>query len=71
MAVNTNALFYTTKAFLPAMLEANYGHIATIASMAGHVGTAGLNHRWGVCGGLAYRVSPQALVVHWHGGQPA
>uniref|UniRef100_A0A1I7XH25 Short-chain dehydrogenase/reductase 3 n=1 Tax=Heterorhabditis bacteriophora TaxID=37862 RepID=A0A1I7XH25_HETBA len=42
MAVNTNALFFTTKAFLPAMLEANHGHIVTIASIAGKVGVAGL-----------------------------
>ncbi|KAH7728615.1 DHS-3 protein [Aphelenchoides avenae] len=42
MAVNCNSLFYTAKTFLPAMLEENKGHIVTIASMAGHVGTAGL-----------------------------
>ncbi|CAB3408972.1 unnamed protein product [Caenorhabditis bovis] len=42
MAVNTNALFYTTKNFLPAMLESNQGHIVTIASMAGKTGAAGL-----------------------------
>lgn len=28
----------TTKAFLPAMLEKDHGHIVTIASLAGHVG---------------------------------
>ncbi|UMM11296.1 hypothetical protein L5515_000652 [Caenorhabditis briggsae] len=42
MAVNTNALFFTTKNFLPAMLEQNKGHIVTIASMAGKCGVAGL-----------------------------
>lgn len=30
------------KAFLPAMIEQNDGHIVTIASMAGHVGVAKL-----------------------------
>lgn len=42
MAVNTHALFYTTKAFVPAMLRANHGHIVTIASMAGKAGISGL-----------------------------
>ncbi|KAK6012669.1 oxidoreductase, short chain dehydrogenase/reductase family protein [Ostertagia ostertagi] len=43
MAVNTHALFYvTTKAFVPAMMEANHGHVVTIASMAGKVGVSGL-----------------------------
>uniref|UniRef100_A0A8R1IPE6 Uncharacterized protein n=1 Tax=Caenorhabditis japonica TaxID=281687 RepID=A0A8R1IPE6_CAEJA len=42
MAVNTNALFFTTKNFLPAMLESNRGHIVTIASMAGKIGVTGL-----------------------------
>ncbi|EGT50536.1 CBN-DHS-3 protein [Caenorhabditis brenneri] len=42
VAVNTNALFFTTKNFLPGMLEANRGHIVTIASMAGKCGVAGL-----------------------------
>lgn len=32
----------TTKAFLPAMLEKDHGHIVTIASLAGHVGIAKL-----------------------------
>lgn len=34
--------FQTAKAFLPAMIEHNDGHIVTIASMAGHVGVAKL-----------------------------
>ncbi|VDL78780.1 unnamed protein product, partial [Nippostrongylus brasiliensis] len=43
MAVNTHALFYTTKAFVPAMIEANHGHVVTIASIAGKVGVSGLH----------------------------
>jgi len=42
MAVNAKALFYTAKAFLPAMFERNSGHFVTIASMAGHIGVNGL-----------------------------
>lgn len=42
MKVNTMAHFWTVKSFLPAMLEANHGHIVTIASSAGHCGVAGL-----------------------------
>ncbi|CAI2353806.1 unnamed protein product [Caenorhabditis sp. 36 PRJEB53466] len=42
MAVNTNALFYTAKNFLPAMLEKNSGHLVTVASMAGKTGVVGL-----------------------------
>lgn len=33
-----NFVAQTTKAFLPAMLEMDHGHIVSIASMAGHVG---------------------------------
>ncbi|CAH0725681.1 unnamed protein product, partial [Brenthis ino] len=40
--VNILAHFWTVKAFLPAMLQQNDGHIVTIASMAGHVGVAKL-----------------------------
>ncbi|CAG4956710.1 unnamed protein product [Parnassius apollo] len=40
--VNVLAHFWTVKAFLPAMIEQNNGHIVTIASMAGHVGVAKL-----------------------------
>jgi all-trans-retinol dehydrogenase (NAD+) len=36
--VNTISHFYTTKEFLPAMLQANSGHIVTVSSMAGKVG---------------------------------
>eukprot|EP00824_Muranothrix_gubernata_P002439 TRINITY_DN12938_c0_g1_i1.p2 TRINITY_DN12938_c0_g1~~TRINITY_DN12938_c0_g1_i1.p2 ORF type:complete len:291 (+),score=64.88 TRINITY_DN12938_c0_g1_i1:2-874(+) len=37
-AVNTLSHFYTCKAFLPAMIAANEGHIVTIASSAAYVG---------------------------------
>ena len=40
--VNTLALFWTTRAFLPAMIERDHGHIVTIASAGGIVGTAKL-----------------------------
>ncbi|XP_031623156.1 short-chain dehydrogenase/reductase family 16C member 6 [Contarinia nasturtii] len=40
--VNVLAHFWTTKTFLPAMLEKDHGHIVTIASLAGHVGIAKL-----------------------------
>lgn len=40
--VNTLALFWTTRAFLPGMLEREQGHIVTIASAGGLVGTARL-----------------------------
>lgn len=41
-AVNSISHFYITKAFLPAMLKANEGHIVTVASMAGMVGISKL-----------------------------
>jgi all-trans-retinol dehydrogenase (NAD+) len=41
-AVNTLALFWTTRAFLPGMLERGHGHIVTIASAGGLAGTAKL-----------------------------
>jgi all-trans-retinol dehydrogenase (NAD+) len=41
-AVNVFALFWTTRAFLPSMLERNSGHIVTIASAAGLIGVRGL-----------------------------
>ena len=40
--VNTISHFWTIKAFLPAMLKANNGHIVTVASAAGLYGVAGL-----------------------------
>ncbi|GIV61686.1 MAG: putative short chain dehydrogenase/reductase [Rhodothermaceae bacterium] len=39
-AVNTLALYWTTKAFLPAMIAHGRGHVVTIASAGGLVGTA-------------------------------
>jgi all-trans-retinol dehydrogenase (NAD+) len=42
MEVNTLALFWTTRAFLPAMLAKNSGHLVTMASLAGLVGVNGL-----------------------------
>lgn len=38
--VNVLALYWVTKAFLPAMIERNAGHVVTIASAAGLVGVA-------------------------------
>lgn len=38
MNVNITSHFWTVKAFLPAMMESNKGHIVSIASMAGFVG---------------------------------
>ncbi|XP_062836420.1 epidermal retinol dehydrogenase 2 isoform X2 [Anolis carolinensis] len=40
--VNIMAHFWTVKAFLPAMLATNHGHIVTIASSAGLIGVTGL-----------------------------
>lgn len=39
-AVNTLALFWMTRAFLPDMIHAGAGHIVTVASAAGFTGTA-------------------------------
>lgn len=39
-AVNTLALFWMTRAFLPGMIEQGGGHVVTIASAGGLVGTA-------------------------------
>ncbi len=41
-AVNTLALFWTTRAFLPSMVERNAGHVVTVASAAGLIGVKGL-----------------------------
>jgi len=42
MQVNVLSMFWTVKAFLPAMLERKSGHIVTIASAAGLIGVRGL-----------------------------
>ena len=42
MRVNAMALFWTTRAFLPGMIERRRGHVVTIASSAGFVGVARL-----------------------------
>jgi len=42
IAVNTTALLWTTKAFLPRMMERKKGHCVTIASNAGRVGLSGM-----------------------------
>lgn len=42
MNVNSIAMFWTCKAFLPEMLERDSGHVVTVASAAGLVGVAGL-----------------------------
>lgn len=42
LEVNTLAHFWTVKAFLPQMIEADRGHVVTIASAAGVIGVAGL-----------------------------
>ncbi|XP_028925724.1 retinol dehydrogenase 10 [Ornithorhynchus anatinus] len=42
MMVNCHAHFWTTKAFLPSMLNTNHGHIVTVASSLGLFSTAGV-----------------------------
>ncbi|KAL4624593.1 retinol dehydrogenase 10-B-like isoform X1, partial [Arapaima gigas] len=42
MLVNCHAHFWTTKAFLPKMLEVNHGHIVTVAHSLGLFSTAGM-----------------------------
>ncbi|KAM4624156.1 epidermal retinol dehydrogenase 2-like [Polymixia lowei] len=42
MEVNTMAHFWTYKAFLPAMIANNHGHLVSIASSAGLIGVNGL-----------------------------
>ncbi|XP_048214393.1 short-chain dehydrogenase/reductase family 16C member 6-like [Perognathus longimembris pacificus] len=41
-AVNVISHFWTCKAFLPAMIEANHGHLVCISSVAGIIGINGL-----------------------------
>ncbi|OCT76834.1 short chain dehydrogenase/reductase family 16C member 5 L homeolog isoform X1 [Xenopus laevis] len=42
MQVNSMAHFWTYKAFLPAMMASNHGHLVSIASSAGLIGVNGL-----------------------------
>ncbi len=42
MKVNTLALFWTTRAFLPEMIRRGEGHVVTVASAAGLIGVSGL-----------------------------
>lgn len=42
-AINTLSLFWTTKAFLPAMIERGRGHLVTIASASALIGVAKLS----------------------------
>lgn len=53
IGVNTLALFWTTRAFLPAMIRQGRGHVVTLASAAGLVGTPHLS---------AYSASKHAAV---------
>jgi len=41
MKVNTLALLYTTREFLPSMIRNKKGHIVTIASLGGLIGISG------------------------------
>ena len=43
LRVNTAALFWTTGAFLPSMIERGEGHIVTMASAGGLIGAPGLS----------------------------
>ncbi|RUS71580.1 hypothetical protein EGW08_020658 [Elysia chlorotica] len=43
MDINCNAHFWTVKAFLPAMLKKNRGHVVSLASAAGLFGVSGLS----------------------------
>jgi all-trans-retinol dehydrogenase (NAD+) len=42
MSINAMAHFWTAKAFLPAMIERDEGHVVTISSAAGIIGVTGL-----------------------------
>lgn len=42
MGTNLLSHFHLLRAFLPAMVKANHGHIVTVASLAGYMGPPGL-----------------------------
>lgn len=54
IAVNCLALFWTTRAFLPSMMERNQGHVVTVASAGGIIGVVKLTDycasKWGAVG---------------------
>ncbi|KAH7393047.1 dehydrogenase/reductase SDR family member 8 precursor [Pyrenochaeta sp. MPI-SDFR-AT-0127] len=56
--VNVLSNWYTTKAFLPAMIAENKGHIVTIASTASYVGV----------GGLTDYTATKAAILSFHEG---
>ncbi|KAH7073658.1 hypothetical protein BKA63DRAFT_415911 [Paraphoma chrysanthemicola] len=66
--VNVLSNWYTVKAFLPAMIAANKGHIVTIASTASYVGVAGLaDYTASKAAILAFHESlSQELKHHYH-----
>jgi len=43
ITINALSIFWTSKAFLPSMIERNTGHIVTISSAAGMIGVKGLS----------------------------
>ena len=43
LRVNTAALFWTARAFVPPMIEAREGHVVTMASAGGLIGVSGLS----------------------------
>lgn len=61
MEVNTISHFWTVKAFLPAMISRNHGHLVTVASSAGLVGVNGLADYCASKFGKLCRVPSRAL----------
>jgi len=58
-AVNVLSNWYTVKAFLPAMVARNKGHIVTVASLASYVGIAS----------LADYTASKAAILSFHEGK--